>query len=171
LQNLLAYDKYTLCKERTIRLKLDTTPEQKDVLHRTLEGFTQSFNLVCEYGWHNSEKNGVELSKATYKTVKTLIVDLPSQLICASRVKATEALKSVFANAKRDKGKSVSEPRSKLCPIRYDQRSYWVNWETNTASLATTNGRQKITFVIPHYVTHYTHRLPGGQCRPPLPQR
>jgi predicted transposase len=60
--------------QRTIRLKLDTTPEQKAVLRRTLAGFTQSFNLVCEYGWHNSEKNGVELHKATYKTVKALVV-------------------------------------------------------------------------------------------------
>jgi predicted transposase len=68
--------------QRTIRLKLDTTPEQKAVLRGTLEGFTQSFNLVCEYGygWHNSEKNGVELHKATYKTVKALVVDLPVSL-------------------------------------------------------------------------------------------
>jgi putative transposase len=71
-------------------------------------------------------------------------------------VKATEALKSVFANAKKDKGKSVSQPRSKLCPIRYDQRSYWVHWDTNTASLATTAGRQKLNFVVPHYAVHYT---------------
>jgi putative transposase len=132
--------------QRTLRLKLDTTPEQKAVLRRTLEGFTQSFNFVCEYGWKNAEKNGVELHKATYKTVKALVVDLPSQLICAS----------VFAKAKKDKGKKVSQPRSKLCPIRYDQRSYWVNWDTNTVSLATTSGRQKITFVVPHYATHYT---------------
>jgi hypothetical protein len=50
----------------------------------------------------------------------------------------------------------VSQPRSKLCPIRYDQRSYWVHWDTNTASLATTSGRQKLNFIVPHYATHYT---------------
>jgi putative transposase len=75
-------------------------------------------------------------------------------LCLIARVKTTEALKSVFA--KKDKGKMVAQPRSKLCPIRYDQRSYWVDWNTNTASLATTNGRQKLNFVIPHYTTHYT---------------
>jgi putative transposase len=85
-----------------------------------------------------------------------LVSDLPSQLICASRLKATEALKSVFAKARKDKGKSVAQPRSKLCPIRYDQRSYWVNWQTNTTSLATTAGRQKLNFVVPHYATYYT---------------
>jgi predicted transposase len=65
-------------------LKLDTTPVQKAVLGQTIQGFTQSFNFVCEYGWHNAEKNGVELHKATYKTVKALVVDISSQLICAS---------------------------------------------------------------------------------------
>jgi IS605 OrfB family transposase len=138
--------------QRTIKLKLHTSLYQNQLLKQTLDGFTAVFNQVCEYGWLNSEKNGVKLHHATYYNLKQL-VDLPAQLICAARVKATEALRSAFARKKANR--PTSQPRSKLCPVRYDQRSYWVDWEASKASLSTHAGRQLIGFAVPPYATKY----------------
>ncbi len=86
--------------QRTIRLELNTTSEQEISLRQTLQSFTDAFNYVCDYGWKHSEKNGIELHKATYYDLKAKLGSFPSQLICAARVKATETLKSVFARIK-----------------------------------------------------------------------
>ncbi len=46
-------------------------------------------------------------------------------------------------------------PQVKLCPIRYDVRSYWVKWETLKASLATVTGRVELPFTVPGHATRY----------------
>ncbi len=139
--------------QRTIRLQLNTTPEQAQALRQTLDRFTTVFNYVCEYGWLNSEKNGVKLHHATYYALKDL-VNIPAQLICAARVKATEALKSAFARKKN--ARKATQPVSKFCPIRYDQRSYRVDWPNQTTSLSSCEGRLVIGFTVPFYATKYT---------------
>src|SRR4028118_420325 len=106
--------------QRTIRIKLDTSEETAYILTQTIEQYTWSFNTTCQYGWDNNIKNGSELHKATYYEHRS-ITKLPAQLVCAARVKATEALKSAFAIKK--KGGSVTCPESALTPIRYDARS------------------------------------------------
>jgi putative transposase len=98
-------------------------------------------------------QKGVELHNSTYYQLKAVLIDLPTQLICAARVKAAEALKSAFARLKANR--KTSQPRSKLCPIRYDQRSYWVKWATNQTSLASVSGRQIIGFDVPDYAAKY----------------
>jgi IS605 OrfB family transposase len=140
--------------QRTIKFQLNTNPEQEHILRETLQGFTWAFNFVCDYGWKHHEKNGVTLHHETYPQIRLSQGSLPSQLVCAARVKATEALKSSFTRLKL--GKKASQPKSNLCPIRYDQRSYWVNWDTLQTSLATTQGRQLIGFTVPQYAQKYT---------------
>jgi hypothetical protein len=56
-----------------------------------LQGFTWAFNFVCDYGWQHHEKNGVTLHHETYSQVRLSQTNLPAQLVCAARVKATEA--------------------------------------------------------------------------------
>jgi putative transposase len=140
--------------QRTIRLKLNPTLEQAQILHNTLTGFTTAFNYVSAYGWQHNEKSGKVLHKATYYPLKELLNNFPSQLICAARVKAGEALKSAFARRKAQR--KASQPKSNLCPIRYDERSYWVNWAGQQTSLATSAGRQRLNFSVPEYAKHYT---------------
>src|SRR5258708_19914817 len=62
---------YSFCVDRTVRIQLHPTPEQAQALHRTLEQFTQAFNMVCAYGWQEHEKNGVKLHHGTYYTTNT----------------------------------------------------------------------------------------------------
>jgi putative transposase len=140
--------------QRTIRLKLNPTLEQTPILQNTLHSFTTAFNYVCAHGWQHNEKSGKALHKATYYPLKERLSNLPSQLLCAARVKATEALKSAFA--RRKGGRKASQPKSPLCPIRYDERSYWVSWDKQTASLASEAGRQLLSFTVPKSTQKYT---------------
>src|SRR6266496_1527509 len=124
--------------ERTIVGQLKPTPEQAAVLHRTIDEHTACFNAVCREGFSSKYSNGVELHKRTYYNQRALYPDLPAQLICAARVKATEAVKSALTWEKRHaaeypkkvakalkKGKPiptfkpVRSPQSPCCCIRY----------------------------------------------------
>jgi predicted transposase len=82
--------------DRTIKIQLHPTPEQKQALKETLEQFTHAFNHVCAYGWQHNEKNGVQLHHQTYRATKMACPGLVSDLLIQARVKATEALKSAF---------------------------------------------------------------------------
>jgi len=138
--------------QRTIRIQLQPDIETAKVLSQTIEQYTWSFNAVCKHGWENDLANGVELHKATYYDHRA-ITGLPSQLVCAARVKATEALKS--AKSLKKKGKTVSCPTSKRCPIRYDARSYTVWFDRSELTILSINGRVKLSFEIAEYYRQY----------------
>lgn len=161
--------------DRTVILQLKPTAQQIVILQRTLAEYTACFNVVARLGFETGERNGVELHKQTYYDLRKQYPDLPAQLVIASRVKATEAVTSALtwkskheANyhkkvAKWQKQgkdilpfKPVKAPRSQKCPIRYDARSYWVNWEHMIASLATVGGRIELPFTVPSFAQHLT---------------
>src|SRR6266571_1568156 len=160
--------------DRTITVQLNPTPEQARTFKATLEQHTACFNAVAHEGFTTTCSNGVELHKATYSALRKQYPDLPAQLVCSARVKATEAVKSALtwqkkhaarypklvATAKK-RGKEpptfkpVRCPHSQSAPIRYDQRSSWVKWETLTASLATVAGRVELSFTVPEHAQEY----------------
>src|SRR5712692_6751209 len=142
--------------DRTMIVHLHPTPEQAAILKRTLDEHTACFNAVARLGFTEKMRNGVDLHKETYYDLRHQYPDLPAQLVCAARVKATEAVKSaltwqkkhaarypkVVAKAvKRGKEpppfKPIKAPHSACASIRYDARSFWVKWESLTASVAT----------------------------------
>jgi hypothetical protein len=129
--------------QRTIPIQLQPDIETAKVLSQRIEQYSWSFNALCKHGWENGLANGVELHKATYYDHRAM-TGLPSQLVCAARVKATEALKS--AKSLKRKGKTVSCPTSKRCPIRYDARSYTVWFDRSELSILSINGRLKMPF-------------------------
>lgn len=138
--------------QRTIRLQLQPTPEQAVILRETLRQNTSCFNAVAAHGWEHGEKNGVELHRATYYALREQHPQLPSQLVCAARVKATEATEAIkSALALLKKGKKVSCPTSQSAPIRYDARSYRMMLDCNAVSLATVAGRQAVEFALYGY--------------------
>lgn len=160
--------------DRTITVQLTPTLEQAKVLKQTLEQHTACFNEVAREGFTSQCSNGVELHKRTYYPLRAQYPDLPAQLVCAARVKSTEAVKSALTwKAKQEKAyakkvekatkqgkpiapfKPVRCPHSELTCIRYDQRSYWVKWETNTCSLATVNGRVELPFTVATHLMQY----------------
>jgi len=154
---------------------LKPTQEQKTILDRTMQEATSCFNAVCREGFENGYSNGIELHKATYYPLRAQFTNLPAQLVCASRVKATEAVKSALTWKKKHaasypklvakaekqgrpapKFKHVRCPQSTSAPIRYDARSYWVKWQSTTASLATVEGRLEVGFTVPKHALQYT---------------
>jgi putative transposase len=160
--------------ERTMVVQLNPTPEQADMLKATLEQHTACFNAVIQEGFSTACSNGVELHKRTYYPLRAEFPDLPAQLVCAARVKATEAVKSALIwKVKKEQAypgkveqakkqgkpipafKPVRCPTSSLVCIRYDQRSYWVKWDTLTCSLATVSGRVELGFSVPTHLVQY----------------
>ena len=73
--------------------------------------------------------------------------DLPAQLVCSASVKATEAIASCRARAR--KRRKVSCPQSRRAAIRYDARSAKVRLSEGYATLATVSGRQRVALSIP----------------------
>jgi putative transposase len=161
--------------DRTIVVQLKPTPEQAAILKQTLDGHTACFNEVARHGFETKNRNGVELHKETYYDLRHRFPDLPSQLVIAARVKATEAVQSVLTWQKKHEAsypkkvakarklgkepppfKPVKCPHAKFCPVRYDARSYWVKWQTMTCSLATVAGRVELLFTVPAYAQQYT---------------
>src|SRR6266699_5691893 len=151
--------------DRTMIVQLSPTPKQACILKTTLEQHTACFNVVAREGFTTACSNGVELHKRTYYPLRARYPDLPAQLVCAARVKATEAVKSALSwKVKKEQAypkkvekakkqgkvipafKPVRCPHSEIAAIRYDQRSYWVKWDILTCSLATVAGRMELPF-------------------------
>lgn len=164
---------------RTLVVLLNPTSEQASILKRTLAEHTACFNEVARTGFTAKCSNGVELHKQTYYPLRAQYPDLPAQLVCAARVKATEAVKSALTWQKKHeqrypkkvakalkrgkpapKFKPVRCPQSACTCIRYDARSYWVTWRSTTASLATVAGRVEIGFTISKQALQYTGGKP-----------
>jgi putative transposase len=160
--------------DRTVKIQLHPTPEQAIALQETLQQFTQAFNAVCAYGWQHTEKNGVRLHHAMYRETKMACPGLVSDLLIQARVKATEALKSaltwkatheasypkqVVQALKRGKPaptfKPVHCPASKSCCVRYNEKTYTLNWEQHQVRLSTSTGKQRIPFTVPAYSAKY----------------
>jgi putative transposase len=138
---------------RTVRLLLEPTEEQAESLKLTIEQFTACFNEVCKVGWQSNQNNGVNLHHATYKSLKGNYPDLVSDLIIQARVKAVEALASAFTLRKN--GRKVNQPQSILCPARYNDHTFRINWKENIVNLSSVSGRLKIPFTVPGYAVKY----------------
>ena len=82
--------------DRTVVLELHPTAEQRAMLRETLTQYTACFNAVCAEGFPAKISNGVELHNRTYYPLRAQYPDLPAQLVCSSRVKATESVKSAL---------------------------------------------------------------------------
>lgn len=133
--------------QRTIRIRLRPTPEQRAALLSTMRQATACFNTVAAYGWEHEQRNGVELHKATYYPLRAEYPALPSQLVISARSKAHEALKGALTRKRQ--GRRVSWPFGTMVPIRYDARSHRL--VDGAASLASVEGRQAVPYVTnPH---------------------
>lgn len=133
--------------QRTVRVRLKPTAEQRRILLETLAESTACFNAVAAYGWQHEQRNSVALHKATYYPLRAEHPALPSQLVVSARMRAGEAITSALTL--RKKGRRVTCPAGAMVPIRYDVRSYRLIGQT--ASLATVSGRQVVPFATnPH---------------------
>lgn len=131
---------------RTAKIKLEISASE---VLPTFQAYTEAFNFVSKVGFISKITNSIKLHNETYSDIRSLLPNLPSQLVCSARAKAAEALISCFTQTKHKK--LGSQPKSKLCSIRYDNNSYSIN-KNNELSLSTVSGRKKkISLAIPEY--------------------
>ncbi|MHA2092723.1 MAG: hypothetical protein ACW98K_17905, partial [Candidatus Kariarchaeaceae archaeon] len=116
---------------------------------QTMEEYRTIAQYASDYGFFNKTASAVKIHHQTYADLRKE-TQLPSQLICASRNKASEVLKSLKENKKK------SQPHFKYyLPIRYDKRSSTLFEETHQVSLVTVNGRILVKYSIPKYYNKY----------------
>lgn len=131
---------------RTAKIKLNI--EVADILP-TLQAYTKAFNFVCQVGYDKKNYNGVQLHKLTYYTTREY---LPAQLAISARMKATEALKSIFSKKKKLHKKFLPKcPQSKLSSIRLDANSYSLFLNSKEVSILTIDGRKRYPLKVSAY--------------------
>lgn len=145
--------------QRTIPLRIDVPAAYDVILAETLAGARDCFNAVAAYGWEHGDKNGVELYKATYYTLRAQHPTLASPLVVSARMKATEAPKSAFAL--RKKGKPVTAPHGERGCVRYDARSYRMEADRRVVGLSTVAGRIKFSFTAHRHARKWLDRASG----------
>jgi IS605 OrfB family transposase len=133
--------------DRTIKLKLGVSEEDKEVLRKTIILFNTVFNEVAQYGFEHKTHSKVSIHHATYNDIREMHPELPSSLVQGARDVACEALKGV-----KLKTLPIAKPFSS---IRYNQRVITYYLKYGKVSLATINGRIKATFNIPEYYKEY----------------
>jgi putative transposase len=171
----ISYYYMNMIATRTIRIRLQPTAEQAALLQQTIREYTACFNEVCQLADTEKISNGLDLHRLTYASHRAS-THLPSQLICAARVKATEAIKSVIARRKKQlknyqqlqkQGKAkkplrlAKTPQSTLCALRYDARSFRFERNSRLVSLVhvqhpgQTRNRATIAVNVPAYYEQY----------------
>ena len=130
----------------TIKLKL---PYNNAILE-TMKQYSYSANKVVDFGWNIKTNDKRELHDLTYYKIRKE-TQLPAQLVCSSRDKAVEVLKSI---SRKNSNKPVMK---EFLTIRYDARSFNLKCIKNKyyVSLSTINGRLKIPVEIPEYYWKY----------------
>jgi len=125
------------------KLKLNTNEKQKLILSDTLNQYKIAIDIPLSYGFQNKISNGIELHKYSYYLLRKQ-TNLPSQLICSARCKATEVLKSIRSKTKNKF--NTRQPKPHMFPtIRFDQHSCTI--KDNTIKLTTSQGRIEIPFI------------------------
>jgi len=126
-----------------IKIKI---PYNKSLIE-TMRQYSYSANKVINFGWNIQTNNKRELHDLTYYKIRKE-TQLPAQLVCSSRDKAVEVLKS------KPKTKPILKER---LTIRYDARSFSFkcNKEGYYITLSTIDGRIKIPIEIPEYYWKY----------------
>lgn len=139
--------------ERTVRIQLRPTPNQAKCLLDTMRQFTASFNRVCSTGWRLREGNAYTLHRLTYAACRAECPFLNSNLHIQARQKASEAVKSAITRQKQ--GRETGRPQSTLCPPRYNERTYTLDWQARVANLSTVHGRIIVPLAVPDYAQRY----------------
>ncbi len=112
-----------------------------------MQQVAECFNHVSSIGYSTNNVNGVDLHHETYYPLRERFPQLPSQLVCSARVKATEALKAARTNKR--KGRKTGCPTMKHLSARLDSKTYRLL--PDHLSVSSVEGRLQVPFSInPH---------------------
>lgn len=140
---------------RTVKFKLELTPEERELLEDTTEEFKEACQTVADYGWDEiglKTYNKNKLHDGTYREVREK-TDLPSNLVIRARDRASEAIKSCVEKLKN--GEKASKPEFTSDSIAYDERTLSVWLDEEKCTFSTTDGRIESGFVLPDDLNRY----------------
>ncbi|MHA2251326.1 MAG: RNA-guided endonuclease InsQ/TnpB family protein [Candidatus Kariarchaeaceae archaeon] len=136
---------------RAIQAFTEIHPKDRSILIQTMEEYRVAAQTASDYGYTHKTASAVKIHHQTYADLRKT-TDLPSQLICASRNKSSEVLKSLKNKTKK------SQPSFKYClPIRYDQRSSTIFPDKSLVTLVSVSGRIRVHYQIPKYFQKYNN--------------
>ncbi len=161
---------------RTIKIPIGNIHFLKEQANR----YAQVFNYIVSFGLDNNISNAVQLHHKTYYIFANKKDFLPSQLIISARSKAAETIRGWLSLKKKcdkqilkqqnliTKGKHIyrplkpiSRPITKgLLSVRYDARSFNIDFNKRIISFSSIKGRQKVQFnANPYYEQFYTGKV------------
>ncbi len=137
---------------RTIRIRLERTSD----LVQTVAMFNRACQRVLYWGNVNHEYSKTRLHRATYRSIRTDLLSLPSALVQTARDQASDLLKQCrFKHVIRKKPFSS---------IRCDKRTLSVFLESGYCSISTVVGRKHYNFVLAdHYRQYQSWRVQNAQ--------
>lgn len=124
----------------TANIKLNPTPEQYELLKRTLETSNQACNYISQVAWENKKFGQFELHKTAYYNTKSKF-NLSAQMTVRSIAKVSDAYK-LDKKTQRIFKQHSAQP--------YDDRIFRMMAD-DMVSIWTLNGRQKIPFQCGDY--------------------
>jgi putative transposase len=135
---------------QTLKVKLETTPEQAQALLKTMHQFNAACNFVAEKAFELHTANKIELQKVVYHQIREQF-GISAQMAVRAISKAAEAYK-------RDK--TIKPEFGPDGAVIYDQRI--MSWKgLDRVSLLTLDGRVKLPVLICDYHTPRLDRIRG----------
>lgn len=128
-------------------MKLGVSSDDRESLMKTMRDYTIAFNTCSTWGFESRSYSKINCHNATYYNIRRDVPNLPSSLLQGARDCACEDLKSVKLHSK--------PVRKEYSAMRYNSRVIRIYLESKYATLATSDGRIKVTFGIPDYYNQY----------------
>ncbi|WP_304595927.1 RNA-guided endonuclease InsQ/TnpB family protein [Alicyclobacillus sendaiensis] len=126
---------------RTIRIRLQPTPEQASALTRTVEANRQALDYVSRIAFERRIRNAIALHRAAYRTIR-ILYGLPSQMACTVCRTVAATYKSMKSNGNED------------TPAEFKHAKLVFQWNKDyvlrngVAHLTTLDGRLRIPFRV-----------------------
>lgn len=138
---------------RTVKCKLEVSPEEFSILRETLGQFADTCNYILQIAKENKIKNKIKLHHLCYRIARQKF-DLSANLTVRAIARVANALKR----------KGRKPHFFQAYSVDYDQRIFSYNSKGEQISISTTGGRLKIKLDIGNYQRYLlkNQELKGG---------
>ncbi|WP_304595933.1 helix-turn-helix domain-containing protein, partial [Alicyclobacillus sendaiensis] len=126
---------------RTIRIRLQPTPEQASALTRTVEANRQALDYVSRIAFEHKIRNRVALHRAAYRTIRTRF-GLRAQMACTVCRTVAGVYKSMKSNGNEDTPAEFKHAK----PVFQWNKDYVLR--NGVAHITTLDGRLRIPFRV-----------------------
>jgi len=131
---------------KTLKIKLDISPEDKEKLNKTLLEYNQLLNYLSLIAWDKKVTNKVTLHHLTYYSARGKF-NLPAQLVCSARDIVCDRIRAIIKKGRKNK------PEFKKPFLRYDART--ITFKQGNCSLSTSFGRIKAKIIPYDYLSQH----------------